>query len=521
MRAHNDRRPPGRYAIWWGYLPLVLVCVLTTAMVVVVPSRREAASVAAPRSNGTVPVGQAASGWGKTVSACPGQPKQVAGDGYSPPCFAFSGDNGGATSRGVTSDAITVSYRMTTDPHILSVLAQIGNVPFSASNGQMEKTAEGLVDYFNKHFQFYGRHIELKKFNGRGTVLTELTGGGQEAATNDAVNVTNQVKAFADVTGWSQPYSDALSRNGVVNIGAPYMSREWFAAHRPFAWSNYPDCTIASETSTEYYARRLHGKPAAYAGGDLANRTRKFGLITPSNKVYRQCADAGVRQLERMGQHMSLREEYLLDTAQLQSQAASLLAKLKANRITSVICGCDAILMLYLAEQARQQDYQPEWLLIGTGFIDMDIVGQAIAKQSGDEWTHAFGTSPSGSPVPWGQSIGYKAFKSVRPNEEPSTLVDLIYHQLYLVALGIQMAGPDLTPANFEAGMFAYPGGKGPYGRWKFNDEHYTGISDVRELWWDPTGISPFNQLPGTYADGGERWDLGHIPDGDPEVFRH
>ena len=60
-----------------------------------------------------------------------------------------------------------------------------------------------------------------------------------------------------------------------------------------------------------------------------------------------------------------------------------------------MILGTDPILALYLVQQAAQQDYQPEWMLIGTGFIDLDLVGQAIAKSSGDEWSHAFGTSPS------------------------------------------------------------------------------------------------------------------------------
>ena len=34
------------------------------------------------------------------------------------------------------------------------------------------------------------------------------------------------------------------------------------------------------------------------------------------------------------------------------------------------------------------------------------------------------------------------AFKSVRPNDEPSTLVDLLYYNFYLMAIGVQMAGP-------------------------------------------------------------------------------
>jgi hypothetical protein len=106
----------------------------------------------------------------------------------------------------------------------------------------------------------------------------------------------------------------------------------------------------------------------------------------------------------------------------------------------------------------------------------------------------------------------------VRPDEEPSALVDLLYHQLYLLAIGVQMAGPELTPESFEAGMFAYPGGDGPFGRWEFDAEHHTGITDIRELWWDPDAPSPVNGLPGSYVDSGERWVREEIPDGVPEV---
>ena len=52
----------------------------------------------------------------------------------------------------------------------------------------------------------------------------------------------------------------------------------------------------------------------------------------------------------------------------------------------------------------------------------------------------------------------------MRPNDEPAFGVEEIYYQLYMLALGIHMAGPNLTPQTFEAGMFSYPGASGPRG---------------------------------------------------------
>ncbi|HUR02448.1 MAG TPA: hypothetical protein VM347_07910, partial [Nonomuraea sp.] len=42
---------------------------------------------------------------------CAGGAMQVAGSAYSPACVQFGGNNGGATSRGVTADTITIAIR--------------------------------------------------------------------------------------------------------------------------------------------------------------------------------------------------------------------------------------------------------------------------------------------------------------------------------------------------------------------------------------------------------------------------
>ena len=57
---------------------------------------------------------------------------------------------------------------------------------------------------------------------------------------------------------------------------------------------------------------------------------------------------------------------------------------------------------------------------------------------------------------PYGASLGYFAAKSVDPGHPPAHLVDLLYADVYILALGIQLAGPDLTPATFERGLASY-----------------------------------------------------------------
>jgi hypothetical protein len=213
-----------------------------------------------------------------------------------------------------------------------------------------------------------------------------------------------------------------------------------------------------------------------------------------------------------------LRVDYTLDPAQLQSQASSLMSKLKTEGATSVSCACDPIMQMYLAQEATAQGYDPEWLVAGVGFIDMDLGGQIISKNAPDQWVRAFGGSPWAAQQTPEVSVAHAAYRTVR-DDEPSLLVDQLYHQLLTLALGIQMAGPELTPETFETGLFAYPGGEGQAGAWQFGPGRYTPVLDIREVWWDPDAISPFNGEPGSWADTGDRHLQDEIPEGDPEVF--
>jgi hypothetical protein len=500
-----------------GYAPLVVLVAALVVMVAVVPSKVPAGLATIGDGEATeVASGESASGWNDTVTACPGA--QVVDLGYSPPCFAFAGDNGGETARGVTGDTIKVTYRVTSDPNLLLLLGQLGGVPLDESNDEIYRTMEALVEWANANFQFYGRRIELVRYDGRGQILPEFTGAGQDAATNDSIKVANEIGAFADLTGITQPYADALARNQVVAIGAPYMSREWYLDHRPYAWSIVPDCTITAEASATYANGRLFGREAAHAGDELAAEERSLAVIAPNNLEYQQCVDTFEEQIGAEGNEVSLRLDYTLDPAQLKTQAASLMAKLKDEGTTSVSCACDPVMQMYLGQEATAIGYYPEWLIAGVGFIDWDLGGQIISKNAPEQWVRAFGGSPSSAPVPPERSIAHAAYSTVR-DDQPSLLVEELFHELLVLAIGIQMAGPELTPDTFETGLFSYPGGTGQTGTWDFGPEHYTPITDIREIWWDPDAISAFNGEPGTYLDNGQRYTQTDIPEGDPEVF--
>ncbi len=510
MDGYREYGPRARMPRLRGYWPLVLGLAVVAAVVVVAPSTTEEEAAAEDVDTGVV--GQPATGWETTVTACEGGGLQVPGDPYSPPCFAFEGDNGGETSKGVTADTITVTYRQTPEPNVLALLAQLMGIEFDETAEDFQRTVSGLIDYFNAEFQMYGRQMELEIYDGQGTITSELVGGGREAASTDGLKAALEIGAFADVTATSQPYAEALAANETIGFGAPYLSREWFVEHRPYAWSLASDCSVVGEAASAYGLARLIGKPATEAGGDLQGRTRKMAVISPNNAEYQRCTDAGLAVVEEAGEEIDYVTDYALDLGRIPNQATSIATEMVRQGITTISCFCDPFMLLNLTQQIEAAGIDPEWIVTGVGFIDLDLIGQGLSKQGGDQWDGAFGASPLGVQPELEDSPGYKAFKSVRPDEEPSVAVDVFYYQLYQLALGIQMAGPELTPETLETGLFSYPEHTGPGGTWDYLvDEDgtpvsYTPIIDLREVVWDPEAISPFNGQPGTYVGDGPRF---------------
>ena len=467
--------------------------------------------------------GPGAQGGAGGVTPCKDRKKQDPGDPYSPPCYSFSGSNGGATATGVTADKVTIAVRVQAfDNGVLDALSRVAgaNIP-NESRTKISNTVIALVDYLNRTYQFYGRKLDLKLYTGQGEVEREILGGGQEGAEGDALKVGEEFKAFADASAVTPPYADALARRKVISVGAPYMSKEWLSARRPYAWSPLTDCTTVVEAAASYYVSKLGGKPAAYAGGTLKDQPRRTAIVAPDNSWYQECARAGRKLVEAAGHGRDVAMElpYRLDINQMAPQATTMISKLKAENITTIVCGCDPLILTFLTGKAREQGYSPEWVETGVAFTDQDLVGQIFDPAV---WNKAFGVSFAGPTQPLEAGAGYRAFKAMRPNEEPSIAADVIYAGLQMLAIGIQMAGPNLTPETFEQGMFRYPQTSGPFGTWKFGPGDYTTSQDAREVWWDATAISIQNDKPGAWIDpnGGARFPIGRFPAGEPNVPR-
>ena len=61
--------------------------------------------------------------------------------------------------------------------------------------------SHALATYFDNHFQFYGRKLNVEFFNGQGCITNELLGSGQQQADADAVTAAQSEHAFAELNG--------------------------------------------------------------------------------------------------------------------------------------------------------------------------------------------------------------------------------------------------------------------------------------------------------------------------------
>ena len=463
-------------------------------------------------TNGQQQAGAPAAG----VDGCADRDLQVPGDPYSPPCVSFDGDNGGATARGVTADEIVISARTPDEAGFQDTLSDMGDGAIADSQQDVRRTISVLVDYFNERFEFYGRQLRVEFFDGTGDTMEESLGGGRDGAQADALTVSDDIGAFAELNGSTEPFGDALAREGVIAIGAPHLSADWMQERAPYTWSPATDCSIIARSSSEFGNVRLRGREAAYAGGDLQGRERKMATVVPENPVYQQCLAAAEQAARDAGFEPPMAISYQLDIGTMSNQAANIVARLQSEEITTVTCSCDPVLPVFLTARAQEQDYHPEWIVTGSGFTDQDVVGQLMNQE---QWSRAFGISYNASAQPMEATLGYNAYKQVR-DDEPAFAVNAMYASLYLLAIGIQGAGPDLTPETFQQGMFAYPGGDGPAGTWGFGPGNFSAPENFREIYWDPQATSNFNGQPGAYVetDPGERHFPGELPEGGPRV---
>ena len=448
---------------------------------------------------------------------------------YSPTCTpVFRGDNGGATAIGVTGDTIKLLYYF---PQASAATeAALRAIGADDPRPQTKDVAQTLTRYFNTHYETYGREVTIEFFES--TAATD----DDAALKADAVKIANEIKPFA-VIGAADVTASELAARGIMCICTTSEPSDFYQQNAPYVYGVFPELDEFYLHLAEYIGKRLAGRPAAHAGDlpvGIKSSQREFGLIYVEGTGSR--VDPNVkgsialfdRELSRYGVKTAKKVSYTYDAARGQDQATNIISQMKAAGVTTVACGCDPITMIFFTQAATQQQYFPEWLIVGTLLTDTTFFGRTYDQA---QWAHAFGISP----IPifpddiskTAQYAEYHHMKEGSSRGDEGTQISVREPAFSVLFSGIHNAGPNLRAETFAKGLWeaGVRGGQPAAVRVKYTPDSYTAIKDFVEVWWNAGGTGRDETgKDGTglmmKANNGTRFAAGSWPKGDAAVFR-
>lgn len=464
------------------------------------------------------------------VKHCIGDPPRQIEDPQSPPCVPYwKGDNGGATWKGVTGGEIRVAVanyeRVETENRLRRTAAE------PAAYDTMIKLYE---TFFNQRFEFYGRKLNLIPFTPARHAATAVE------MRADAVKVDDELHAFA-ATGYSEQdgrqyvYFDSLAARRVLGIlmGPGGMSRvdeAHLRRYAPYEWDYTTSADRFFEGYGQFICNVLTHKPPIYAAPpESQSRERKFGIIVDTE--FHDTPPFDIGPLRRT--LASCNTPLVAVEWDANSPATTALLALHDKGVTSVMyTGQTGILALHMMPQADSQGFHPEWLVWNLGNQDNDEAAWYFPKS---QLPHVLGTQvlnkslrPADMPHVWAAKEIDPTYSSPSGQAPIGIEYERLYKSLLLLASGIQMAGPHLTPETLEQGLmrtaFPNPGADGPpyyQARVGFPGVH-TMQQSMAMVWTSASERSPYTRQVPTYCyvRRGQRYGLGQWLRQNPQFFQ-
>jgi hypothetical protein len=437
------------------------------------------------------------------VTCGPGK-RQVTWSSYAPACEpAWHGNNGGATAPGVTATTITLTYRQAASA-ILQELFTLVPPTTVGTNAEAIQTLQSYINVFNKNFELYGRHVVLVPYTGQGNFIDEDTGTGGPQAQADAITVADQLHAFADMSliDSSVTYTQDLQNQKVIAFGLYQQSQQWYSQNAPWQYTPGPNCTKSAQAIAALYGKQLKGLPAQFAQGALRTQPRKLGIFYTSVPTQQQCEQELVQDLAAYGVTPAAQAGLAFDISTLPNESSTAIAQMKQAGVTTIICvGCDPISPRYYFASATADNYYPEWFfqaLYAANATDSDkFIRLLPADQRQDLMTTGVSdTNPALSEAVHAYDLG-----NTTPGDHIIPAYILVYGSILAFFDALQEAGPNLTPANFQAAMKAIPQSSagGELGGWNGSYGPYDPASSFQILKWTNNETSPIDGQRGTY----------------------
>ncbi len=424
--------------------------------------------------------------------------RQVPWSGYSAMCVpSFHGNNGGATSYGVTPTTITMSFRISDSGEAGAVAAASPGLN-TAAQTQYFNDLQTYAGFFNKQFELYGRHVVLKQFTGQGDWVREYQSQDLAGAQADA-DTARSMGAFADISSsdvsTTPPYAQYLADDHVLSVGGVAASESFFNSYAPYVYTAGGNVSNFGQWASGLVCQRLGGLPAIFSGDTTSQiKNRVFGLVYPTNPDFQTVGNAIKANLQACGYPVAKEYQYALDISTMAAESQSAMAQMNQAGVTTVICGCDTVVPTFLGRGADAQQYHPEWLFTGGA----DSLTQGYSQT---QWNHAM--APQGTYPPNQQSEAYHVYKMASGGQEPNgQFYPAAYQAAILFFDALQSAGPSLGPSSFANGFFSLPASVpgGFLGPWSFGRGHYTSLSGAPDGWYNPSAISGQNGAAGAWV---------------------
>ncbi|MBW3536248.1 MAG: ABC transporter substrate-binding protein, partial [Actinobacteria bacterium] len=456
---------------------------------------------------------------------------------YAPVCVPkFTGDNGGATYRGVTKDKIKiVHYTGNLGEAVEALLRAQGS---ASERSDRDAFRRAVMNVINARYELYGRKIEMVEWEGQCAAVPP----DYPCLRNEMRQMVQREKPFAVIwaTSLASPAFDELSALKVVNLGGWHFRDIFNQQRRPYHWDVTMGGTQLVRHVGEWWCKRMHGGKARYAGetgngegqnppsNDIRSRTRVLGVISTDDPENKLAINDLKAELSKCGATVAHEYYYAQDITTAEQQRDAAVDEMQESpEATTIMCFCDLVAPIFLYAECQDRGYYPEHIIVGTGFMDADAAAQAYDNTlppQGHQFENAFGLSSIAAQERRESNDANRVWKA-GGNEGtiPTRYGDATLHWNYyaMLAMMIQGAGPNLTPATLEAGAFRQPvrgaGVNNPFVQQRsLNRGDYTWNDNMREVYWSPSKPSSFNGENGTYItlNNNRRFNIGEYQSG-------
>jgi hypothetical protein len=431
-------------------------------------------------------------------------------DFYAPPCVPKSnGQNPGPTYQGVSGEQIKIlQYIGSGDPAVDAILKAQGAF---VELDQYKAFNEAAANFINQTYELYGRQVVIETVQGTCRTIPPDEGCLQ----GEFRKLVQERKPFAifwNTSLCSSCFAE-MSKLKTVNLGGWNFRDEFGQRWRPYHYDVTMSGTRLAQHAGRFWCHQLQGHKAEFSRG-YANADRQIGVIATNDPENQNTVEIDLRaELAKCGADYGNRKYFYkqdISTADQQRRAGVLAMRGNAvdpnDDATSVMCFCDLVAPAFLYQEEDTQQYYPENIVTGTGFMDTDAASQAYIGTVGCPqgnpcaFDGAFGFRSVSTPPEQFTGPAFNVFKAGGGQGQTFESANLQWDYLNLMASSIQMAGPNLNPETFEQGAFRL-GARGDANHVlrQISPGNYHWAQDVMRFYWSSTKTSPYNGKRGTY----------------------